>query len=391
MATASYGPPRSAEERAAFGSIAAAAFAFPPSDAAGWFERAGHDNLRVIRLRREVVGGLMLIPMGQFFGGRRVAMTGIAGVAVAPWARSGGAATDLMRRCVRELHARGEALSTLYPATVPLYHRAGYERCGSYFRIELPLRMRSAAAKRLAVRPAVAEDEPALRALYRAYACERPGWLDRGDYIWSRVRRPRGAKEVYGLVIEDRGSIAAYLFYHQQPNARGYDLSISDMAARGAAGASALALLLSDHRSLGGRALWHGGVDDPLVAAAPEYGCRLELEDHWMVRIVDVAAALEQRGYPALIETSLDFEVRDDVIADNQGRWRLEVSGGQGRARRGGRGGLALDVRTLAMLYAGYVSAPRLWHDGRLSGRRDPVMRAQALFAGPAPSMGEMF
>src|SRR5262245_35632767 len=86
------------------GAIQAWAFAFPPPDAEAWLARAGHENVRVLRRGREVLGGLLLVPMGQFFGRRSVPMVGIAGVAVAPDRRRAGLGATLCRETVRELH-----------------------------------------------------------------------------------------------------------------------------------------------------------------------------------------------------------------------------------------------------------------------------------------------
>ena len=73
-------------EREALGTILSHAFGFPMTDVPIWFERAGSENIYAWRRDDAVAGGLITIPMGQFFGGRSVPTTGIAGVGVAPWA-----------------------------------------------------------------------------------------------------------------------------------------------------------------------------------------------------------------------------------------------------------------------------------------------------------------
>src|SRR5919108_5211877 len=80
-------------------------------EVAEWRERLVGENTRVVRRDGRVIGGLTLIPMGQFFGGRSVPMTGIGGVGVDPGERSTGAASTLMREVLSELHTQGVALS----------------------------------------------------------------------------------------------------------------------------------------------------------------------------------------------------------------------------------------------------------------------------------------
>jgi hypothetical protein len=94
-----------------------------------------------------------------------------------------------------------------------------------------------------------------------------------------------------------------------------------------------------------------------------------------MLRLIDVPAAVEARGFPASVEVSVQFELADDVLPANAGRWRLEVSDGCGKLARlglvgsagpGGSAGpvgsasttghdpvLRLGARGLAALYSG--------------------------------------
>lgn len=94
----------------------------------------------MIRHAGQIAGGLSLYSMGQWFGGQRISMSGIAGVGVAPEYRGMGVATELMRQTVNELYANGVPLSALYAATQELYRKVGYEQAGSYCRFSLPTR-----------------------------------------------------------------------------------------------------------------------------------------------------------------------------------------------------------------------------------------------------------
>src|SRR5687767_14511937 len=112
------GPPRSAKELSALSDIIAPIFNFPREQAGRYEKQIGSKNFRVIKSGSTMLGGLALIPMGQFFGGRSVPMTGVAAVGTAPEHRGSGAASALMRATLQEMHAQSIALSTLYPATL---------------------------------------------------------------------------------------------------------------------------------------------------------------------------------------------------------------------------------------------------------------------------------
>uniref|UniRef100_A0ACD5H2L2 GNAT family N-acetyltransferase n=1 Tax=Desertifilum tharense IPPAS B-1220 TaxID=1781255 RepID=A0ACD5H2L2_9CYAN len=66
----------------------------------------GLENFRIVRQGETLQGGLALIKMGQWFGGQRVPMTGIAAVGIAPEYRGTGAAKTLMSEALRELQAQ---------------------------------------------------------------------------------------------------------------------------------------------------------------------------------------------------------------------------------------------------------------------------------------------
>jgi predicted acetyltransferase len=387
----SYGRPKGEAELLELARVLSVSFGFEAEGARRWFDKAGLDNVRVLRAGGQLKGGLLQLPMGQHFGGRRIDMVGYAGVGVAPEARARGVATDLMRRAMRELSKREVPISTLYPASLPLYRRAGYGVAGGWYRLRAAAADFPRCERPLTARAFESSDERQVRALYTRRARERNGWLDRSEYIWERTRRIHEGNHTTGHVLEKRGRIVAYVFYRQKRNWHGFDLEISDMAADTPDAARSLMRFISDHRSMAGEVCWHGSVDDPLLSLMPEHRYQIDLRHHWMLRIVDVKRALEARGYPLGLEATLGLDVRDDVLATNRGRFRLDISGGRGEVKRGGRGELRLDVRALATLFSGH-------HDGRAlalvsgaEGSDKVLQRASAIFAGDAPSLPDMF
>src|SRR5204863_3657876 len=131
-------------------------------DALPWLNKAGRENVRVLREGREPIACLLLLPMGQFFGGRPVPTVGVAAVGVAPHLRGRGAAARVMSSALREIRAAGTPLSALYPATQVLYRKVGYEQAGGRFEITIPAGALGLVGGpdegRLDVRPATAAD-----------------------------------------------------------------------------------------------------------------------------------------------------------------------------------------------------------------------------------------
>ncbi len=381
-------------ERDALGAITAHCFAFPPDDAPRWFAQAGHEHLRAVRVADRVVAGLVVIPMGQFFGGRSVPMTGVAGVAVAPEARGSGVATRMMTATLREMRAKGAALSTLYPATVPLYRRVGYERAGVYGEIEIHPRLVQAGDRSLEVVPTDADD-PELPELYRAFAARRTGYLDRGPYVWSRVLRPRGAPPARALKVRGGGVTEGYvvLVHKQGEGGPGHDTVVlaTDLVAATPRAAARILAVLADYASLAGTIRWRGATPDVFTMLLAERRHEMRTDEHWMLRIVDVERALFARGFPRHLSMELGLEIDDPLFPENAGRWSLRVEGGRATIERGGDGALRGHVRGLAALYSGYLPARSLALAGMVDGSDDALERAEAIFAGPAPTLADFF
>lgn len=375
---------------------------------------AGLANTRVARDERgDIMGGLILVPMGQWFGGRSVPMTGVAGVAVAPEARGQGAALALMRASVREIHTSGVPLSTLYPALQELYRLVGYEQAGSRFETTVPTRLinvrgRVPGYRIRALRP---DDEPAVRALHASLARRHDGHLDRGEYVWARVKDFRGTK-AEGLAVEnDRGALEGYVYFSQKsldhPVLR-HAMNLHDLAAATPRAGSHLLGFFAAHRSMTETVGWHGPHTGAMHALLPEQVYTVRLHEHWMTRVVDAPAAFAARGYPAGVSAALTLDIADDLIPENAGRWRLRIADGKGSLRRAtpesardpdhGAGpnpgaSVTVSARGLAPLFTGFQSPRTLRLAGMLEGPDEAMdLLESALRPSPAgPSMIDFF
>lgn len=387
------GPMRGEAELPAVAEMLAWSFGQSVPDSEAWARRSGIERFRVLRDGGRPIACLLLVQMGQFFGGERVAMGGVAGVASAADRRGQGAVRELMRATVNELAAGGVPLSTLYPATRTLYRDAGYEPAGSRFIVRVPVARIGVRDRGLPVRPITDADEAIVVETYRKKARLNNGHLDRTDYIWNRVRTPRDQNS-RGFLIGGPAAVEGYLYVHERPtdDPPHHDLRLTDAVALTPAAGRRLLTFLSDHRSMAEHAFWSSGPNDVLLQMLPEVGYDMELPmGHWMLRITDVLGALESRGYLPGVEVEVHLEVRDEVVSANAGRFVLSVAGGHGQVRRGGRGLVKMDVRGLAPLYSGHLSPASLTAAGLIEGRASEIAALTLAFAGGAPWMVDGF
>ena len=387
-------PAASDAELAALAAVLSECFCFEPVRASTWFQRAELPNVRVAVEGEAVLGGFLSPPAGQFFGGRRVSTAGLAGVGVRPELRRTGVAAEMLRRGLLDLHAEGHALSTLYASTQSLYRKVGFERAGCRYRCTVSADALRMTDRELDLRRLGEDDEPAVAALYTEQAARRPGHMDRSPYYWLLADRVRdgGLRSTYGAV-GPAGELEGYVRYRQLPGDgfSGYRLLVTDFVALTGRAARRLWTQLSDQASMAREIELSLAEHDPVAAVLPERRLRVELLEHFMLRILDVPRALEQRGYPAGVAATIGLDLADDLVASNEGRFLLQIEGGRAEIRRGGPGAARLSVRALAPLFSGFLTAEALATLGWLEAPTEVVALLDTVFAGPSPWMTEVF
>lgn len=371
-----------------------ASFGQPPEFADRCIDFIGRENLRIARRGKRIVGGLGIYFFRQWFGGRSIASTGISNVAVSPEARGTGVGTQMMRAVVKQLHGLGVALSSLYASAYPIYRNSGYEPAGERHTLQLDVRTLGVQDRACGMRLLTDADREAVYALHRAYARRHHGNVERTPRQWKWIFDFATAP-VYAYVIEGagrRGGLEGYVIYteHHKPDAT-YDIKVRDHAFLTPAAGRRLLTFFGDHASVVRHVVYSGSQRDALLALARFEHVKVRLRLFWMLRVIDAAAALSQRGYAPGISAELHLEISDDLLPQNNGRFVLQISDGVGRVRKGGRGRLKLHVRGLAPLFTGHFSATQLALAGMLAGGEAEMALASAAFAGPPPWMGDSF
>ncbi len=391
------------------------AFGSEPKAAREWLLKAGVGNLRVASRATEArpiaesvaepvtspQACLLRIPMGQYFGSKSVPMSGIAGVAVGPESRGSGLATAMMTACIREIAAEGIALSTLYASTQHLYRKVGYEVAGMAYNTTVPVSeigrnlIAGGISDGLRVQQLDERHEPAIRETYRQWATGTPGMLDRGTYIWNRVKVWREVPHTPFGILNAAGEILAYAYLSQDRNTASgkHHVKLSDMAWKDAAAGRALLEFLGGFTTMAEELKFSGSPTHPAIGLIGNTLYSVAMKDPWMLRICDVQAALRERGYPRGLRAGLAIDLYDAIVADNNACWGLEVAGGDGLVQRGAPTGNAIrcGVHALAQLYTGYLSAGDLARRGMLSGSAGAIETADMIFAGGAPYMTDFF
>lgn len=350
----------------------------------------GLENFRIIRKAGQIIGGLSIYHMGQWYGSKSVPMAGIASVGISPEHRGTGAAVELMTRTLRELHAKGVPLSTLYAATQRPYRHVGYEQGGTLCTWEIPTNSIQVRSSTLPMQPVTSGNHQIFE-LYHQQAKVTNGNLDRNQAIWQRIESQPNDEAVYAYSIGSETQLEGYIVFTQKQEDNSCVISIRDWVMLTAAAIQRFWTFLAAHRSIVKKVRWRSSAVDPLMLLLPEQTAAIYRLERWMLRVIDVSKALEQRGYPQSIEAELHFEVRDNLLPNNNGKFVLSVANGRGEVTKGGRGELKLDVSGLAPLYTGLFTPDQLQLTGYLKAKETALLTATQLFAGSQPWMPDFF
>ena len=378
------------DDAAALGAEAFGSF----GDPSRWVASLAHSHAVGARDGGRLVSFARVKPYGQWFGGRTVPMGGIASVAVAASHQRRGLARATVAATLPVLREQGLVVSALFPATTPLYRSLGWEQAGDYTWLDVPgaaLRSLGPVPDGLSVRPATEADVPAILAAYGALCADTTGLLAReGPFFDLRPETVLGADSV--LVAVDAGGALLGWTRADRRNA-GHDVEVTAwdvVASTGDAGRAlwfALGAGSSTVRRVRAKAL---PADVVPLLGEPDVTVHEHLR--WMLRLVDLPAAVAARGWPRDLSARVDLDVTDELVADNAGRWTLTVEGGSGSLARGGDGTVALGVGALSALYSGYADPRTLRRSGLLDCADETALDTlAAMTAGPPPRLLDYF
>jgi predicted acetyltransferase len=372
--------PRDEADLWAYAEVAARAFAQDPGEARAAIV-AAPARRAVVRVAREggaVVGGALAYATGQLFGGREVPAGAVADVAVAPEARGRGVARALMRDLEDGMRAAGLAVSPLWPSTVALYRRLGWEVAGQAAGHRVPT---AALAGRAGAGRARAEPDAgeALR-LQRAAAAAWDGPLVRP--AWWGSGGPSGPEGIHRYGWEEDGGLTGYLAYAQVgAGADGHGLRVRDLWAATPGARDGLLALLGSHAPVAPATtfapavlpwahdlMWHESAGE----------VRSSDDGPWMLRLIDPAAAVAARGWPAHARGRVEVAIADPA-RPAPAPHVLEVEGGEGALSPGGAGTVTLGAGPLAAWYAGALSAVRAGRLGLAEGQVAALAALDAL------------
>lgn len=345
----------------------------------------------------ELLAQLELIPLRLRTGLGEVAAGGVGSVAGAPETRRRGHVAALVRHLAEELRAAGVPLCVLFP-----FKRSFYGRYGWATFVER--RVYSGPPERFApfrhgpggfvdARDQVAE----LDRIYRGALRGRFGPIVRDEAWWRQHLLADGqGRPRHAFIWRDAtGAGRSYLIYDlsNADDHRERMMAIREIVALDPEARAQLFAFIADHDSQLREVRFRAPIDAPVNALFPDpLDC--QVEPHFMLRLLDVPAALAALPYPAGLAGRLSIAVRDAWMPENQGVYEVEIAGGAAEVKRlpdDAPAGISCDVAGLAQLVSRYIRPRTAAAFGLISAERAALDLAEAAFAGLAPFCSDFF
>lgn len=320
------------------------------------------------------------------FGGVTLPTCGIAGVTVAAEYRGRGGLTPLFTETLRGARERGAVISGLFPTAPRIYRRFGYEVVAAYDTVAVPALSLAAIGPAAGVRTrrATVDDIPALSGIYDQWAISQNGPLTRRGVSFPQSPQEFLAAYTGVTVAEDDDGICGWASWNR---GQGYDagasLAIDDLLARTAAGYRALLAMAGSFASVTPTIKINTSGDDLVRTFVPTLDWSVTKTSPYMIKIIDVPAALTRRRYPPGLATELTFSLDGDFLPENNCAYALRVRDGAATCEPTANSDRCLTSHGLALTFAGAQSSANLRAAGHLTGgRTSDDLNWDALFAG---------
>jgi len=333
----------------------------------------------------------------QWINGHAVASRAIAGVAVASDRRGDGAGRALMTQVLTRCAEEGAAIASLYPTTIGFYRSLGFDVAGYYVAGKVTIGDLPA-LRATAVEVVDKPELEALTALYDAAVNPLAGPLVRPDWWWDRrvFDRAHPGKR-WTVIVRDGSDIAGYAVLSKGPGEshgpNKHRVSVHDTAWRDADAARELLGYLHGFVSLGDDVRWPSPPGDHWLHELTGRGPAPAPSTHpWMLRILDVPAALSSRGWPATAKGQLVIEVSDDLLEGNRGRWQVTIDGPVAAVTSTtAPADLVLGASGLAAAYTGWRTISDLVRHGLAVVAANAALPTYDAWFAARPWMGERF
>lgn len=330
--------------------------------------------------------GLINFPMQVYMAGAKLGMGGIAGVVSWPENRREGNVGRLLCSLLAEEKDRGVPLSGLFPFKQAFYRRFGWEVSSYWLMNHTPVDQFAPYRKQGGHVQRLMPGEADWRVLERIYASKFAGQygyvVRETEHMWTNWVNPAwsGRKCHTAMWAPEPGAEPeGYVLYRFDKNDAGErELLVEELVGLSLAAERGLWGFIAQHDSMAKAVAYRTRRSYPLTHLLENTRAgKTTLEAGWMLRLVDLKAAFEQRPWPGAPDGRLTIGVTDSQAPWNAGTWSITFEGGHARveAAPAETPELSAPIQVWNQVYAGAHSPSQCAASGQLASSSDRALK----------------
>jgi predicted acetyltransferase len=325
----------------------------------GWIRYVDFATTRSFAAEKRAYSVIQIIPFRTVIGGRELPMGGIGGVATWADQQGRGYAGRLMSYSVREMRDLGFPVSYLFPFSYRYYGKFGWSIAAKRLVYQdFTIASIQPQSRWASVRALLPEEYHLLKPVYTAGLPKYNGPLVRDEVLWERRFEFYRGDRVQPYLVEDGETAVGYFVCEDllEQGKFGYETNVNEFVFLNEL---ACASMFNFLRCLPTNVM-RIRVNSPELPNLWQYFREpfvdTRLFSGFQARVVDMKAALEQRGYPEDVSASVTFSVADEHGPWNEGTWTVTVEGGAARVEQsGGSAGVELSIQEFSSIFIGLL------------------------------------
>lgn len=333
----------------------------------GWFNDA------------ELVSQIAVYPCEVNIHGTIYLMGGVTGVGTYPEYAGRGLMRELISSALKSMREEGQYISYLYPYSIPLYRRKGWEIISDTMTYTLKDTQLPQIVPVTGYVERLDIDEPDVLAVYDQFARATHGAMIRGDLQWAEYWRWENEEERTAAVYYDEHDAPIGVCFYWLENEV---FHIKEMVYLNQEARVGLWNFITAHFSMIDTVEGKNFSGEPIAFGLEDSDIVETIQPYYMARIVDVKEFLMRYPFIEAQQKPITLEILDPVAPWNQGIHTLSfLNGNLSISDQPCDHHVLMDIGTLTTLMMGYRSVTQLARAGRIKGSRDAlrILKAYAI------------
>lgn len=347
----------------------------------------GKQFILVVETDGKIVASMLCTPAPVYVQGKLVPHSAAGGVGTLPEYRKIGAASAMMKECVRTLRREGIAASSLWPFSYPYYRKFGWEIGSEVRAYSVPSSVAAELGNASNARGATPEDFIQITELYDSFAPHYNCLTERSDEWWARIIKigeylkwttELGNGMVVHVTDNEIDGYAAYSVLQKED--RQYVFAREILFSEYEHRQDMLALLATINPE--GNVNFDAPLDDVFLQELPDPRViQAKVEASFQFRVIDPVKAVTSIMTSDYLPCRISFSISDPVFEEGF-EFGVEIEGGRiTKCDFDPHNALKMDIRTFARLYSGYLDTHTALSMGRITPPAGEIEAIEAIDA----------